>query len=215
VVGAVARFLERRGEVAGAALSRNDLQAWVYTASTRQKMGRRPSWSVQRVKETAFARLASSRCSDPLAIARRSSAVLRDREFRVGAAWRQGLGEKRDAREGVSGLYMEGLAWRRGQGLARGGASGGQERNRAGAGLLPELDDDLTGRPHLSASVQGWNVPVRVCAGVGCGPLLGPGQNGAPALLSFFCSLVFLFLFSNLFLSKTFAISFNSTQNNF
>jgi hypothetical protein len=68
----------------------------------------------------------------------------------------------------------------------------------------------MTGGPHLLASGRGLNVPVRECAGVGRGPLLGLGQKGAPSHFIFFC--FFLFLFSDfLFVSKTFQ---NSSKKN-
>jgi hypothetical protein len=126
-----------------------------------------------------------------------------------GAIWREK--ESWEVRESW-GFIGEG---RRGEGIRVSGAGrwlSGQERNRAGAGLLPELDDDLTGGPHLSASGRGRNVPVWECARVGCGPLLGPGQNGAHSPFIFFC--FFLYLFSDfLFLSKTFQNSSKTKSN--
>jgi hypothetical protein len=74
------------------------------------------------------------------------------------------------------GLFIEGLAWRRGQGLTRGGASGGQEGRRAGEGLWPEEEGEPDRRGCPVSKKEGERrVPIRRGEDLGHGPLLGQG----------------------------------------
>jgi hypothetical protein len=65
------------------------------------------------------------------------------------------VGEKKGGEGGALWLFIAGLALWRGLGLREGEGIDGQGGVVRVQGFLPELDDDLTGLAHLSASVRG------------------------------------------------------------
>jgi hypothetical protein len=67
------------------------------------------------------------------------------------------MGEKKGGKGGGLWLFIAGLALRRGLGLREGEGIDDQGGVMRVQGFLPELDDDLTGLAHLSASVRGEN----------------------------------------------------------
>jgi hypothetical protein len=85
---------------------------------------------------------------------------------------------KRGREGGGLWLFIAGLALRRGLGLREGE---GDRRPRGVVRvqeILPELDDDLTSGPRLSAGGGAGQIPFRVGVVLGRGLLLGLGQNG-------------------------------------
>jgi hypothetical protein len=67
------------------------------------------------------------------------------------------VGEKKGGDGGGLWLFIAGLALRRGLGLRKGEGIDGQGGVVHVQGFLPELDDDLIGLAHLSASIRGEN----------------------------------------------------------
>jgi hypothetical protein len=68
---------------------------------------------------------------------------------------------RKERRGGCGGFYNEGDV-REGVGFPRAASIDGWQSSRARLGLLPELEDDLIGGPHLSVlGKEGKEIPLR------------------------------------------------------